>query len=71
MSSSDTEQSSMICDNGSTEFRDVVREVNQVFRLFSGMNIIEMNVFVTPLEVMNDSFICEFLLKDEDILEEI
>jgi len=35
------------------------------------MYIVEMNIFVSPLEVMNDSFISEFLLDNEDILEKI
>lgn len=30
-----------------------------------------MNVLVAPLEVVNDSLICQLLLDDEDVLEEV
>ena len=35
------------------------------------MDIIKVNVFVAPLEVVNDSFICEFFLENKDILEKV
>jgi len=35
------------------------------------LNIVEMNIFVPPLKVMNDSFVSKFLFDDEDILEEV
>jgi hypothetical protein len=34
------------------------------------MNIIEVNVLVSPLKVMNNSFIREFFLEDENVLKE-
>jgi len=30
-----------------------------------------MNIFVTPLEVMNDSLVGQLFLDDKDILEEV
>jgi hypothetical protein len=38
--------------------------------LLSGVNIIEVNVLVSPLKVMNDPFIREFFLEDENVLKE-
>ena len=60
----------MVCDYCAAEFGDITLEVNEVFRLLSGMNIIEVNVLVSPLKVMNDSFIREFFLENENILKE-
>jgi len=71
MSTSNAEQSSMITNDSPAELRDVILEVNQKFRLFMRDNIIEMDVLVTPLKVMNDTFVCQLLLHDEDVLEEV
>jgi hypothetical protein len=35
------------------------------------LNIIEMNVLITPLEVMNNSLISQFFLNYENVLKEI
>lgn len=61
----------MICHNSATKFRDVALEVYQVFRLFARMHIIEVNVFVSPLEIVNDTFICKLFLQNKNILEEV
>ena len=36
-----------------------------------GLDIIEVNIFVSPFEIMNDSLISELFLNNEDILEEV
>jgi len=30
-----------------------------------------MNVLVAPLEIMDDAFVCEFFLDDENVLKEL
>jgi hypothetical protein len=60
----------MVGDYCAAELGDITLEVNQIFGLLSGMNIIEVNVLVSPLKVMNDSFIREFFLEDKNILKE-
>jgi hypothetical protein len=60
----------MVCDYCAAELGDITLEVNEVFGLLSSMNIIKVNVLVSPLKVMNDSFIREFFLEDENILKE-
>lgn len=60
----------MVGNHCATELGDITLKVNEVFRLLSGMNIIEVNVLVSPLKVMNDSFIREFFLENENILKE-
>jgi hypothetical protein len=60
----------MVGDHCAAELGDITLEVNEVFRLLSGVNIIEVNVLVSPLKVMNDPFIREFFLEDENVLKE-
>ena len=60
----------MVCNHCATELGDITLEVNQIFGLLSCVNIIEVNVFVSPLKVMNDSFIREFFLQNENVLKE-
>ena len=60
----------MICNHCATEFGNVTLKVNQIFGLLSCMNIIEMNVLVSPLKVMNNPFVSEFFLEDENVLKE-
>ena len=60
----------MICNNCATEFGNVTLKVNQIFGLLSCMNIIEVNVLVSPLKVMNNPFVSEFFLEDENVLKE-
>lgn len=61
----------MICNYCPAEFGDIVIEIYQIFRLLARLHIVEMNVLVTPLEVVNDSLICQLLLYYEDVLEEL
>jgi len=70
MPASNAEQSSMICNHCTTELGYIALEVNQIFGLLSSVNIIEVDVLVSPLEVMNYSFVSEFFLEDEYVLKE-
>jgi hypothetical protein len=64
-----TEQSSVVAHHRPAELGDVVIKVNQVFGLLVGLNIIKMNILVSPLEVMDYSLVREFLFYYENILE--
>ena len=61
----------MIAHYSSAELGNVILEINKIFRLLVCRHIIEMNVLIAPFEIMDDSFIGELLLDDEDILEEL
>lgn len=71
VSASNAKQSSVVSDNSTAEFRNVVVKVNQVLRLLMTLNIIEMDVFVPPFEVVDNPLICQFFLYNEDVLKEI
>ena len=60
----------MICNHCATELGNVTLEVNQIFGLLSSMNVIEVDVLISPLKVMNNPFVSEFFLKDENVLKE-
>ena len=61
----------MICDNCAAELRYIALEIYQIFRLLSCVNIIEVNVFVAPLKVVNYTLVSQFLLQNENVLEEV
>jgi len=61
----------MVADHSSAEFWDVVLEIYQVLGLLVRCDIIEVNILVTPLEVMDDPLVCQLLLHNEDVLEEV
>ncbi len=61
----------MISDYCAAKLGDVALEVNQVLRLLSSVHIVEVDVFVAPLEVVDDSFVGKLLLQNENVLEEI
>jgi hypothetical protein len=71
MSTSDAKESTMITDNCSAKLWDVIFEVDEVLALFMCRHIIEMNILVTPLEVMDDALISQLFLNNENILEEV
>lgn len=71
MSTGNAEKSSMVCDHCAAKFGDVTLEVNQIFGLLSCVHVVEVNIFVSPLKIVNDPFIGELLLEDKDILEEV
>lgn len=61
----------MVSHYCAAELGDVALEVNEVLRLLSSVNIVEVDVLVTPLEVVDDSLVGQLLLQNEDVLEEI
>lgn len=71
VSAGDTEQSSMVRDHGSAEFRNVLVEIYEILRLLLVDDIVEMNVLVSPLEVVDDSPVRQLLLDYEQALEEL
>ena len=71
MSSSYAEEASVVSDNRSTEFGDTVAKVHQIFTLFVRSDIIKVDILVSPFKVMDDAFIRQLFLHDENILEEI
>ena len=71
VSSCDTEKSTMVTDYSTAELWNVILKVNQIFRLLMRCDIVKMNVFVAPFEVMDDAFVGELLLDDKYCLEEV
>jgi hypothetical protein len=71
MPSSNTEKSSMITYYRSTKLGNIVLKVNKIFRLLVCSHIIKMNVFVTPLKVMNNPLIGKLLLYNKYVLKEV
>lgn len=65
------EQSSMVSNNSPTEFRNVFVEVNQVLCLLAIDHIVEMDIFVAPLKVVNDSSVSQLFLDNEKTLEKL
>ena len=68
---SDTVQASMVRDYCPTELRNIVFEVYQVFALLVRNNIVKVDILVSPFEVMDDAFVCQLFLHDEDVLEKV
>jgi hypothetical protein len=71
MSAGYAEKATVVSHHSPTKLRNVALEVNQVLRLLSSVNIIEVNVLITPLKIVNNTLICQLLLKDEDVLEKL
>lgn len=61
----------MVSDYGPTEFGNVVDKINQVFRLFSRVHIIKVNIFIAPFKVVDYPLICQLFLQDENVLEKV
>lgn len=61
----------MVRDYSSAEFGNIIIEVNQIFRLLVRLDIVEVNVLVSPFKVMNDSLVSELLLHNENVLKKI
>lgn len=61
----------MVSHYCATELWDVALEVNEVLRLLSSVYIVEVDIFVAPLEVVDDPLVGQLLLQNEDVLEEI
>lgn len=58
MSSCDTEQAAVVSHNCATELWDIALEVHKILGLLSSVNIIEVDILVSPLEIVDDSLIC-------------
>ena len=71
VSTCNAEKSPVVSHYCAAEFGDVALEVNEVLRLLSSVYIVEVDVFVTPLEVVDDPLVGQLLLQNEDVLEEI
>ena len=71
VSAGDTEQSSMVRDHCSAEFRNVLVEIYEILRLLLVDDIVEMNVLVSPFEVVDDPPVRQLLLDYEQALEEL
>lgn len=71
MPTPNAEKSAVVTHNSPAELWDIGLKVNQVLRLLKCYHIVEMNVLVAPLEIMDDAFVCEFLLDDENVLKEL
>jgi len=67
----DTEQPSMVTHDGPAELGNIVFEINKVLGLLVGCHIVEMNILVAPFKVVDDALICQLLLDDENVLEEV
>jgi hypothetical protein len=61
----------MICHNGSTKFGNIAFKVHQVFALLEGDDIVEVNIFVAPFEVVDYSFVGQFLFNYKNVLEKL
>ena len=70
-SACDAIQAPMVRHDCATELRNVVFEINQVFALLVRNDIVEVNVLVSPLEVVDNPLVSELFLDDEDVLKEI
>jgi heme-binding NEAT domain protein len=69
MATTNTEQAAVISDDRAAELRDVGFEVDEILGLLESNHIVKVDIFVAPLEVMDDSFISQFFLDNEQILE--
>jgi hypothetical protein len=61
----------MIRYYSTTELRDVIFKINQIFTLLMSCDIIKMDIFISPFEIMNDALVCQFLFDDKNVLKEI
>ena len=61
----------MISHNSPTKLWNIAFEINKVLALFESNNIIKMNIFISPFKIVNNSFISQFFLYNEYILEKL
>jgi len=61
----------MVAHHCTAELWDVVLKVHQVLALLVRNDIVEMDIFIAPFEVVDDAFVCQFFLNNEDVLEEV
>ena len=61
----------MIRNYSATELRNVVLKVDEVLGLLMRDDIVEVNVLIAPFKVVDNALVCQFLLNDEQVLEEV
>ena len=61
----------MVSNNCSTEFWNILVEVYQILGLLMVDYIVEMDVLVSPFEVMDDPSVSQLFLDDKQTLEEL
>jgi len=61
----------MIANNRSAKLGNIILKVDQVFGLFVRGNVVEMDIFVAPLKVMNNTLIRQLLLHNKDVLKKV
>lgn len=57
MSSGNTEEPSMIGNYGATELWNIALKIDQVLGLLPCVDIVEVDVFVAPFEVVNNPLV--------------
>jgi hypothetical protein len=67
----DAKEPPVVCYNSAAKLWNVRLEVHQIFALLEGNYVVEVNIFVAPFEVVNDSLVSELLFDNEDVLEEL
>ena len=58
-------QAAMVTDHGTAKLGNVILKVHQVLGLLVGNHIVKVDILVTPLKVVDDSLIRQFLLNYE------
>ena len=61
----------MIRHNRPAKLRNIAFKIDEVLGLLSVHHIVKVDVFVTPLEVVNDSLVSQLFLHNEQILEKL
>lgn len=61
----------MVANHCATELWNVVFEVDKVLALLMGDDVVKVDVFVAPFEVVDDALVRQLLLHDEDVLEKV
>ena len=67
----DAEEAPVVTHHRSAELGNVVFEVDEVLGLLVRCDVVEVDVLVAPFEVVDDALVCQLLLDDENVLEEV
>jgi hypothetical protein len=71
VATTDAEKPAVITHDSPAELWYIRFKVNQILRLLRSNHVVEVNVFVAPFEVVDDSLVCELLFDDKQILEKL
>lgn len=66
-----TKQASVVCDDRAAKLGNVALKIDEVFGLLPVHHIVEVDVLVTPLEVVDDALVGQLFLHDKQILEKL